>query len=157
MSKNDFFFRIWDNENNGYLGRDYDCNLSVSSVVDEFDFGILRIKHKDNNPFMTPEVVEVDWNIELYTGLKDKNGIKIYVGDIVKFPNLGDGLENNYEIKFVDFGFRMENSIYGEIHSLKYIEQHELDKIEVIGNVHQNMDLLPQKRNDDNFKNIRRK
>lgn len=155
MVESDFFFRIWDNENNGYLGRDYDCSLAVSEIVDEFDLSIIGIRQP--NPFISPEKIETDWNIELYTGLKDKNGTRIYVGDIVKFPISGNGLQNNYEIKFADFGFKMENSIYGEVHSLKYIEQHEFANIEVIGNIHQNMDLLPRKRNDDNFKNRRNK
>ena len=81
-------------------------------------------------------------NIELmqYTGLKDKNGTEIYEGDVVKVE--GDG--EIYRVEWIYSGFGLEpryNSphypILGNVKLRK--------KIEVIGNIHENPELLERK------------
>ena len=82
-----------------------------------------------------------------YTGLTDKNGKKIFEGDIVLFE---DESPSNYEyhdctemrcgvIEYGDNCFYITNRIAVEMEDLVYNEK--LD-VEVIGNIHDNPELL---------------
>lgn len=75
-----------------------------------------------------------DCIIEQYTGLKDKNGKEIYEGDIIHTEC--QGLNANYEVVYhkVSFGIWRRNNMY---ESLAF---HNI--CEVIGNIHENSELL---------------
>ena len=79
---------------------------------------------------------ESEYVIEQYTGLKDKNGKKIYEGDIVR------DLGGNHEVKFCEMKDTDCSYFYqgwGFDDSSLY-EEH--DFVEVIGNIHENPELL---------------
>lgn len=62
--------------------------------------------------------------VEQYTGIKDKNGANIYENDIVKTSGF-----NIYVVEFFDGKFNPVSELEGS-------------NLEVIGNIHQNSDLL---------------
>ena len=84
-------------------------------------------------PFDKIELIE-------YTGLKDKNGVEIYEGDIVKVDYLQEKI---FEIIFVNGGFKLKakdcSTEYDYSITSTMIEE---NAIEVIGNIYENKELL---------------
>ena len=86
----------------------------------------------DDWEFVIPETVGQ------YTGLTDKNGKKIFEGDILRFGGLGYGDRFGvlfYNEKFVKFMFQPKDSLAG--YPVDYT-----CGLEVMGNIHDNSELL---------------
>ena len=129
-------FRAWDKTynlmnykvqvgNTDYADKNYTCN---SIWV---DYGDIK-----NIGWMNADDKCID--LMQYTGLKDKNGVEIYEGDIVRVCNNNNGF---FEVIFI-------NAYVGGW-VLKHKEERFLSlgarkttDIEIIGNIHQNPELL---------------
>ena len=76
-----------------------------------------------------------DCVLEQYTGLKDKNGKEIYENDIVSVRN--KNRKNEYDIGVVEFGKAAFRCPF-------LLGKYRSGQVEVIGNVHENADLLEE-------------
>ena len=120
-------FRVWDKESKEMLS-------DVSLWNDDF------------TSYLNEHIEYLQDKCELmqYTGLKDKNGIEIYEGDIVKIGiDFGYGTQPLVgEVLFDKCSFVYRHKSQGDL-SLFGIDSN--DWCEVIGNIYENPELLESK------------
>ena len=96
-----------------------------------------QIENSDSEDFRQYQVDEEA--VGQFTGLKDKNGKDIYEGDIVS----SKGFEpKSYLIEFIEGGFCLTNKLVGIPIDVTHMEDSTGKHFEIIGNIHQNPELL---------------
>ncbi|ELC5068738.1 hypothetical protein RJK75_000366 [Campylobacter jejuni] len=136
MKLQDFDFRIWYDISECYVENPYIASFhSADKIIGGqvyHDFG------------KCPDFVDFDTDslkIELFSWCYDKNSKKIYVGDIVKTKSPYDCFLAKVSIhKEGTFYFEGKNGDY--IGSLIYLVEDEGYDTEIIGNIHENPELL---------------
>ncbi len=132
-------FRIWSNISSEYL------------VTPDKTFHDYQCIKRDNMESKY-ETYYQDLELERYTGFKDSNGDKIYEGDIVRYR--GQNLLISYERATwyiidpsIDENIRVDcgTRLQGILECMKYYQnidtENQID-VEVIGNIHENKNLL---------------
>lgn len=156
MKLKDFDFRIWDNKK--YLKQKiYNDNINdneyiaVTGNVDDENY-VFTIEHGCKTDYYGGDYDEYckvkdfkscNTEIELFTGLYDKNGKKIYEGDILYyFKDCSEGEVFKYQVLFKEGAFYLFESYDGFVDDEDLISEFDLKELQVVGNIHENKELL---------------
>lgn len=128
--------RVWDTAQRKYIDSG-DVSINGDGVL-----SVVGIEGKYHTLVQSPNDLSPCFIIEQYTGLKDKNGVEIAVGDILKrrTPNYKkEVFEDQYGVvKYKNGGFYIDFSGDSDTLTMAFGEP------EVSGNIHENADLLEE-------------
>ena len=123
-------FRVYNDLLKNYLPDDSVCILPNGDIV-LYNLAAMIAAYKRPS-----DMLEGENTVEQFTGLEDKNGTKIYEGDIL-IDDTGEPVEY-WVVKFSDGGFIGECAGVAEA-------LFELTQLEVVGNIHKDSQLLEEK------------
>ena len=125
-------FRAWDKKNK---------EMVVSPRVFKIDnYGriVEPVEGQGSSILIAEEVI--DWELMQFTGLKDKNEVEIYEGDIVKYEDK-HGLTDDYDDGVVEFKKGCFGINDGDFHDFGIYTGSPgcdgLETMEVIGNIYE--------------------
>ncbi|EAH6867590.1 hypothetical protein EJ772_06735 [Campylobacter upsaliensis] len=163
MKLKDFDFRVWDKTKEAFLKQEptlikLDNERVIAGRISRFYSNTADIADmfigNDN-----------DLEIELWTGFYDSKGTKIYEGDMVKYRTQMQPLVAVFErstFYIVDTSIEKDLQVDCAMHLQSLYENRDkgytnqkLECVEVLGNIHENADLLKEQNETKKFHNQR--
>ncbi|HHP0319272.1 TPA: YopX family protein [Campylobacter jejuni] len=153
MKLKDFDFRIWDNIENKYIktseglyieNTEHNDASNCNRIIENYDHAGFAADHPYNWKNKEYYNNENAFSIELFTGLYDKNGNKIYEGDVLfSFEGCSEGEAFKYKAVLKEGAFYLvECGDDGEEYDEDLISEFRLEELEIVGNIHENKELL---------------
>lgn len=126
----------------GFYAKTIQGNSVIFNTIDECPCGFcMEMFDSIKNYVVIPETVGQ------YTGLTDKNGKKIFEGDIIVIRSCR---EHPVLVKFIEFSWQcVIPNVDAYIHYRHRLENNDT-KYEVIGNIHDNPELIKEAKKDGN-------
>lgn len=128
-------FRAWDLRNDRMVQDPYVFNeITAGHYVKEY--GATYVFYETWQD--VGDGIDRPCHIMQYTGLVDKNGKEIYESDVIRWRFVNTGEDEEYyeeEVKWYECGFFLDGGAPLTV---------AMDDCEVIGNVHQNPEILNQ-------------
>lgn len=141
MKIQDFDFRIWNKDEETLTYASKDWKLSIGFSNPQQDYGVCESElhaYYDGEP-MCPS----DCEIELWSGFCDKNGKRIYEGDILAHVDEHGCIEYHSKVVFENGVFKI---VIIEHPAVEIIEDLGTGFVAVVGNIHENADLLKKRK-----------
>lgn len=139
MKLKDFDFRIWDRKYNTFLKAEYDY-LCIVKKDNNYDYERILDIAKNYSGY---DIISFNgytddrYEIELYTGLKDKNGKEIYIGDILKW------YDDYNRLQFLQVKYNILNGLMIIGDAILIESDFDItEEMEVVGNIHENETLI---------------
>lgn len=136
MNLKDFDFRIFNLTKNRY--EEHLALVKLDRVL------VCKTYNINAKPYLKYDEIGDEWEIELFTGFKDKNNKNIYEGDIIAHLNEFEGVE--YYSKVI-FSQEKRHFIFEciELPVLVPFCKMANQVIKIVGNIHENKEFLGEK------------
>ncbi|EJK6729404.1 YopX family protein [Campylobacter coli] len=150
MKLSDFDFRVWD-------GRKYVNNIKGGVYIHKINDYIKCLKRNQDcydYEFELDDLDNSNLEIELFTGFYDKNGKKIFEGDILEYTRWceqymedAEHSETIYEVVCFD----TNGGLYSKLLNREFgwffehfmnDKNNTIEEMSIIGNIHENKELL---------------
>lgn len=134
-------FRVWDKER-----KTFDCSENYYAL--NLDGDVLEVESGLDYDLDSVTLLGNNFVVQQFTGLKDKNGVKIYEGDIVICPEGETDPEMGFDPNFLagvcwDFNYLSWVLYDNEVGLIEMLFEYK-DDLEVLGNIYENPELLDE-------------
>lgn len=130
-------FRAWDKLNKKIVTSGLSINLDTTDRVMPISFSQGDLAYCRDNDVSSVPNIHTDIELMQYTGMKDKHGVEIYEGDLIKKSTGGIICA----VGFSEGSFKLEH----KDHCKSNVSSWKESELAIIGNIYENPELIESK------------